>query len=42
MRRVNDGAPRWWTAVGVVGALIGIAFWTAVVIVAWHFIGKYW
>jgi hypothetical protein len=35
-------APRWWTAVGVIGVLLGLAFWVAVAVVAWHFIGKYW
>jgi hypothetical protein len=34
--------PRWFTAVGCLGALIGVAFWIAVIAVAWHFIGKYW
>ncbi|MCW2768534.1 MAG: hypothetical protein JWO11_4493 [Nocardioides sp.] len=34
--------PRWWNAVGVVGAAIGLAFWVAVIAMAWHFIGKYW
>lgn len=34
--------PRWWTAVGVIGAVIGLALWVAVVVVAWHFIEKYW
>lgn len=34
--------PRGWTTIGILGALIGLAFWVAVVVVAWHFISKYW
>jgi hypothetical protein len=41
-RMKHREAPRWWTAVGVIGALLGLAFWVAVAVVAWHFIGKYW
>jgi hypothetical protein len=41
-RMKHREAPRWWTAVGIVGALLGLAFWVAVAVVAWHFIGKYW
>jgi hypothetical protein len=34
--------PRGWMAIGIVGALLGAAFWVAVIVVAAHFIGKYW
>lgn len=34
--------PRWWTALGVVGALIGLAAWVVVATISWHFIAKYW
>ena len=40
--RQSSKPPRSWTTVGVVGAMIGLAFWVAVVFVAWHFIAKYW
>jgi hypothetical protein len=40
MKRSRE--PGWWTAASVVSVLIGIAFWVAVVWVAWHFIAKYW
>lgn len=38
----TGGEPRWWKAIGVVGALLGLAFWVAVIFVAWHFIERYW
>jgi hypothetical protein len=42
MERMRGRPPRWWSAIGVVGFLLGLAFWVAVAWVAWHFIAKYW
>jgi hypothetical protein len=30
--------PRWWYA----WCAVGVAFWVAVIFVAWHFIAKWW
>jgi hypothetical protein len=42
MRRVQHREPRWWRLAGALGMVLGLAFWTAVIVVAWHFIEKYW
>lgn len=34
--------PRGWTTVGILGVLVGLAFWAGVIFVGWHFISKYW
>jgi hypothetical protein len=35
--------PFWlFLAIWVIGAILTIAFWVAVILVAWHFIAKWW
>jgi hypothetical protein len=34
--------PRCWKAVGIAGAVLGLALWAAAIIVAWHFVENYW
>ncbi len=38
----RTGAPRSWAVIGIAGAVIGLALWIAVGVVAWHFLEKYW
>jgi hypothetical protein len=38
----KDPAPRWARLTGYAVVASGIAFWIVVVIVAWHFIAKWW
>jgi hypothetical protein len=39
---VDEVRPRWWTAFGIACVVLGLAFWATVIVVAWHFIEKYW
>jgi hypothetical protein len=42
VKRAQPREPRWWRWAGIGGAVLGAAFWVAVIVVAWHFVGKYW
>ena len=42
MRRIESREPRWWRGVGILGLVVGAAFWLVVIVVAVHLIGKYW